>query len=67
MMWKQWETVSRDGRSFIIVFPYQPRLYGIASYNTIHHYWMVNGAPSLGLDSQGCLWTDLPAWPQAQP
>jgi hypothetical protein len=62
--WNTWESVPRNGKQILICFPFQPRTYGLAHYNKIHLYWLVNGAMHLGLDNQGCLWMHLPEWPE---
>lgn len=61
--WKSLSSAPRDGSEILICYPHQPGTYQLISYSPLWKQWIEKGSAQSGLEQQGCLWTELPRWP----
>lgn len=57
--WQSFETAPKD-REIIVVYPQQGNVKLLVRWNDVHNYWESKGEAKLGIENQGCLWTDIP-------
>lgn len=58
--WLPIESAPKDGKEFLVTFPWQGNVTIIANWNTVHKHWQTKGKPT-GL--AGGFWQPLPAPP----
>lgn len=59
-MWNSFESAPKDGREIIVCFPLQGNVKQLVSWNKLHGCWDNKGKAEIGLETQHCLWTDIP-------
>lgn len=58
--WKDFDSAPKD-REILVVFPNQGNVFLLIKWDNIHGYWVSKAEPKLGIENQGCKWTDIPA------